>query len=63
MTFRSQDAGPLSFDLTGLARLRWRVRPSSIRSRLRMLADGTDVASHRGISTDGELAQVDVVFS
>ena len=51
-------------DLTGLARLRWMVRTSSIHTLypVAKLADGTYVAGHRGISTDGEFVQVEVVF-
>ena len=52
-------------DLTGLARLRWMVRTSSIHTLypVAKLADGTYVAGNRGISTDGEFVQVEVVFS
>ena len=51
-------------DLTGLARLRWIVRTSSIHTLYPVvkLADGTYVAGNRGISTDGEFIQVEVVF-
>lgn len=52
-------------DLTGLARLRWMVRTSSIHTLYPVvkLADGTFIAGNRGITTDGEFVQVEVVFS
>ena len=52
-------------DLTGLARLRWMVRTSSIHTLYPVvkLADGSYVAGNRGISTDGEFLQVEVVFA
>ena len=52
-------------DLTGLARLRWIVRTSSIHTLYPVvkLADGTYIAGNRGISTDGEFLQVEIVFS
>jgi hypothetical protein len=52
-------------DLTGLARLRWIVRTSSIHTLYPVvkLADGTYLAGNRGISTDGEFLQVEVAFS
>src|SRR5437868_14071537 len=52
-------------DLTGLARLRWMVRTSSIHTLYPAvkLADGTYAAGNRGISTDGEFIQVEVVFA
>jgi hypothetical protein len=52
-------------DLTGLARLRWMVRTSSIHTLYPVvkLADGTYIAGNRGITTDGEFVQVEVVFS
>ena len=52
-------------DLTGLARLRWLVRTSSIHTLYPVvkLADGTYIAGNRGISTDGEFLQVEVVFA
>jgi hypothetical protein len=52
-------------DLTGLARLRWLVRTTSIHTLypVAKLADGTFVAGNRGITTDGEFIQVEVVFS
>jgi hypothetical protein len=51
-------------DLTGLARLRWMVRTSSIHTLYPVvkLADGTYIAGNRGITTDGEFVQVEVVF-
>ena len=51
-------------DLTGLARLRWMVRTSSIHTLYPAvkLADGTYIAGNRGISTDGEFVQVEIVF-
>jgi hypothetical protein len=51
-------------DLTGLARLRWMVRTSSIHTLYPVvkLADGTFLAGNRGISTDGEFLQVEVMF-
>ncbi len=51
-------------DLTGLARLRWMVRTSSIHTLYPVvkLADGTYVAGNKGITTDGEFVQVEVVF-
>jgi len=51
-------------DLTGLARLRWIVRTSSIHTLYPVvkLVDGTYLAGNRGISTDGEFLQVDVAF-
>ena len=51
-------------DLTGLARLRWIVRTSSIHTLYPVvrLADGTYLAGNRGISTDGEFLQVEVAF-
>lgn len=51
-------------DLTGLARLRWMVRTSSIHTLYPVvkLADGTYLAGNRGISTDGEFVQVEIVF-
>jgi hypothetical protein len=51
-------------DLTGLARLRWMVRTSSIHTLYPVvkLADGTYIAGNRGISTDGEFIQVEVAF-
>jgi len=52
-------------DLTGLARLRWMVRTSSIHTLYPVvrLADGRYIAGNRGISTDGEFVQVEIVFS
>ena len=52
-------------DLTGLARLRWMVRTSSIHTLYPVvkLADGSYIAGNRGISTDGEFLQVEVVFA
>lgn len=52
-------------DLTGLARLRWIVRTNSIHTLYPVvrLADGTLVAGNRGITTDGEFVQVEIVFS
>src|SRR5438876_1224825 len=52
-------------DLTGLARLRAIVRTTSIHTLypVAKLADGTYVAGNRGITTDGEFVQVEVVFS
>ena len=51
-------------DLTGLARLRWIVRTSSIHTLYPVvkLADGTFIAGTRGISTDGEFIQVEISF-
>ena len=51
-------------DLTGLARLRWMVRTTSIHTLYPVvkLADGTYLAGTRGISTDGEFLQVEVAF-
>ena len=51
-------------DLTGLARLRWMVHTSSIHTLYPAvkLADGTYLAGNRGISTDGEFLQVEVMF-
>lgn len=51
-------------DLTGLARLRWMVRTSSIHTLYPVvkLADGTYLAGNRGISTDGEFLQVELAF-
>ena len=51
-------------DLTGLARLRWLVRTSSIHTLYPVvkLADGSYIAGNRGITTDGEFVQVEVVF-
>jgi hypothetical protein len=51
-------------DLTGLARLRWMVRTSSIHTLYPVvkLADGTYLAGNRGIATDGEFLQVEVMF-
>jgi hypothetical protein len=51
-------------DLTGLARLRWMVRTSSIHTLYPVvkLADGTFIAGNRGITTDGEFVLVEVVF-
>jgi hypothetical protein len=51
-------------DLTGLARLRWIVRTTSIQIMypLVKLADGILIAGNRGITTDGEFVQVEVVF-
>jgi hypothetical protein len=51
-------------DLTGLARLRWMVRTSSIHTLYPVvkLADGTFLAGTRGISTDGEFIQVEISF-
>jgi hypothetical protein len=51
-------------DLTGLARLRWMVRTSSIHTLYPVvkLADGTFIAGNRGITTDGEFVQVEIVF-
>jgi hypothetical protein len=51
-------------DLTGLARLRWMVRTSSIHTLYPVvkLADGTYIAGNRGITTDGEFVQVEIVF-
>jgi hypothetical protein len=51
-------------DLTGLARVRWMVRTSSIHTLYPAvkLADGTYIAGNRGISTDGEFVQVEIVF-
>ena len=51
-------------DLTGLARLRWMVRTSSIHTLYPVvkLADGTFIAGNRGISTDGEFLQVEISF-
>ena len=52
-------------DLTGLARLRWMVRTSSIHTLYPVvkLADGSYLAGNRGISTDGEFLLVEVVFA
>jgi hypothetical protein len=52
-------------DLTGLARLRWMVRTSSIHTLYPVvkLADGIYVVGDRGISTDGEFIQVEVAFA
>ncbi|MEO8256337.1 MAG: hypothetical protein ABI868_03240 [Acidobacteriota bacterium] len=51
-------------DLTGLARLRWMVRTTAIHTLYPVvkLADGTYLAGNRGITTDGEFVQVEVVF-
>ena len=51
-------------DLTGLARLRWMVRTSSIHTLypVAKLADGTFLAGNRGVSTDGEFLQVEISF-
>jgi hypothetical protein len=51
-------------DLTGLARLRWMVRTTSIHTLypVAKLADGTFIAGNHGITTDGEFVQVEVVF-
>ena len=51
-------------DLTGLARLRWMVRTTSIHTLYPVvkLADGTYIAGNRGITTDGEFLQVEVPF-
>ena len=51
-------------DLTGLARLRWMVRTSSIHTLYPVvkLADGTFIAGNRGITTDGEFVQTEIVF-
>ena len=51
-------------DLTGLSRLRWMVRTSSIHTLYPVvkLADGTFIAGNRGISTDGEFLQVEISF-
>ena len=51
-------------DLTGLARLRWMVRTSSIHTLYPVvkLADGTFLAGNRGVSTDGEFLQVEISF-
>ena len=51
-------------DLTGLARLRWMVRTSSIHTLYPVvkLADGTFLAGNRGVSTDGEFLQVEIPF-
>ena len=52
-------------DLTGLARLRWMLRTSSIHVLYPVvkLADGTFIAGARGISTEGEFLQVEVSFN
>jgi len=51
-------------DLTGLARLRWIVRTNAIHTLYPVvkLADGSMIVGDRGISTDGEFVQVEVVF-
>ena len=51
-------------DLSGLARLRWMVRTSSIHTLYPVvkLADGTFIAGNRGVSTDGEFLQVEISF-
>ena len=51
-------------DLTGLSRLRWMVRTSSIHTLYPVvkLADGTLLAGNRGITTDGEFLQVEISF-
>lgn len=51
-------------DLTGLARLRWMVRTTSIHTLypVAKLADGTFIAGNKGITTDGEFVQVEIVF-
>ena len=51
-------------DLTGLARLRWMVRTNAIHTLYPVvkLADGSTIVGDRGISTDGEFVQVEVVF-
>src|SRR5262249_27502543 len=52
-------------DLTGLARLRWIVRTNAIHTLYPVLklADGTLVVGNRGISTNDEFVQVEIVFS
>ena len=52
-------------DLTGLARLRWIVRTTAIHTLYPVVKfpDGTYAAGNRGITTDGEFLQVEVVFS
>ncbi len=51
-------------DLTGLARLRWIVRTSSLHVLYPVvkLADGTFIAGSRGVSTDGDFIQTEVAF-
>ena len=51
-------------DLTGLSRLRWIVRTSSIHTLYPVvkLANATFIAGNRGISTDGEFLQVEIAF-
>jgi len=52
-------------DLTGLARLRWIVRTNAIHTLYPVvkLADGTLAVGDRGISTNDEFVQVEIVFS
>jgi hypothetical protein len=52
-------------DLTGLARLRWIVRTSSLHSLhpVVKLADGTLLVGDRGVSTEGDFIQTEVAFS
>jgi hypothetical protein len=52
-------------DLTGLARLRWMVRTTSIHTLYPVLklADETLIAGNHGITTDGEFVQVEIVFA
>jgi hypothetical protein len=51
-------------DLTGLARLQWMVRTSSIHTLhpVVKLANGTMLVGNRGISTDGEFLLTEVAF-
>src|SRR4029077_12275631 len=51
-------------DLTGLARLRWMVRTTAIHTLYPVvkLANGTYIVGNRGVTTDGEFVQVEVVF-
>ena len=53
------------FDLTGLARLRWIVRPNAIHTLypVAKFADGTLAVGSRAISTEGEFVQVEIAFS
>ena len=52
-------------DLTGLARLRWMVRTEGLHVIFPVvkLADGTLLAGHRGVSTDGDFLQTEVAYS
>jgi hypothetical protein len=52
-------------DLTGLARLRWIVRTNAIHTLYPVVkfADGTLAVGSRGISTNDEFVQVEIVFS